>query len=189
MITTGSWKTLLTNIFNGKDETMKKEDVHIGKQYTAKVTHKLVVVEILNENPNGGWDAKNLSTGKMVRIKSAQRLRGFAKGATTSPPVATEEADASQPATEAKPTHTAQPAQNTRLSALDAAAKVLSQTTKPMNCRQLIETMTEKDYWQPANAGKTPQNTLHAAISKEIRTKGADSRFEKVGRGQFAIRI
>ena len=48
---------------------MKKSDVHIGKQYTAKVTHKLVVVEIINENPNSGWDAKNLSTGKMVRIK------------------------------------------------------------------------------------------------------------------------
>ena len=60
---------------------MKKSDVHIGKRYTAKVTHKLVVVEILSENSNGGWNAKNLSTGKMIRIKSAQRLRGFAKGA------------------------------------------------------------------------------------------------------------
>ena len=37
---------------------------------------KLVVVEILNDNPHGGWDAKNLSTGKAIRIKSAQRLRG-----------------------------------------------------------------------------------------------------------------
>ena len=165
---------------------MKKSDVHIGKQYTAKVTHKLVVVEILNENPHGGWDAKNLSTGKMVRIKSAQRLRGFAKGVNTLPPVATEEADASQPAIEPKSTHTAKPARNTRLSALDAAAKVLSETTKPMNCRQLIEAMTAKDYWQP-KAGNTPQNTLHAAISKEIKTKGAESRFSKVGRGQFIL--
>ena len=47
--------------------------------------------------------------------------------------------------------------------------------------------MTEKDYWQPTNAGKTPQNTLHAAISKEIKTKFADSRFTKVGRGQFTL--
>jgi hypothetical protein len=51
-----------------------------------------------------------------------------------------------------------------------------------MNCRQLIEAMTEKDYWQ-SNAGKTPQNTLYAAICKEIKTKGADTRFIKVGRG------
>ena len=166
---------------------MKKSDVHIGKHYTAKVTHKLVVIEILSENPHGGWDAKNLSTGKMVRIKSAQRLRGFAKGSPVSAPVATEEPVPSQPAAEAKSSHTSQPAQNTRLSALDAAAKVLSEATKPMNCRQLIETMTEKDYWQPTNAGKTPQNTLHAAISKEIKTKFADSRFTKVGRGQFTL--
>jgi hypothetical protein len=55
-----------------------------------------------------------------------------------------------------------------------------------MNCRQLIEAVTEKGYWQP-NAGKTPQNTLHAAICNEIKTKGADSRFEKAGRGQFAL--
>jgi hypothetical protein len=165
---------------------MKKADVHIGKQYTAKVTHKLVVLEILNENPHGGWDAKNLSTGKMVRIKSAQRLRGFAKAATTSAPVAKEEPIPSQPAIHPKSTHTAKPAQNTRLSALDAAAKVLCETTETMNCRQLIEIMTEKAYWQP-NAGKTPQNTLHAAINKEIKTKGCDSRFAKVGRGQFAL--
>ncbi len=166
---------------------MKKSDVHIGKQYTAKVTHKLVVVEILNENPHGGWDARNLSTGKRVRIKSAQRLRGFAKGAPVSPPVATQEPSPSQPATEAKSTHTSQPAPNKRLSALDAATQVLAEADEPMNCRQLIEAMTEKDYWHPKNAGKTPQNTLHAAISKEIKTKGSDSRFAKVGRGQFAL--
>ena len=166
---------------------MKKSDVHIGKHYTAKVTHKLVVVEILNENPNGGWDAKNLSTGKMVRIKSAQRLRGFAKQAPVSAPVATEEPTPSQPAAELKSTHTAQPVADKRLSALNAAAKVLSEADEPMNCRQIIESMTEKAYWQPTNAGKTPQNTLHAAISKEIKTKSFDSRFEKVGRGQFTL--
>ena len=148
---------------------MKKSDVHIGKQYTAKVTHKLVVVEIFAENPHGGWDAKNLSTGKMVRIKSAQRLRGFAKQAPESAPVATEEPTPSQPAAELKSTHTAQPVADKRLSALNAAAKVLSEADEPMNCRQIIESMTEKAYWQPTNAGKTPQNTLHSAISKEIK--------------------
>jgi len=47
--------------------------------------------------------------------------------------------------------------------------------------------MMDKAYWEPAQSGKTPANTLHAAISKEIKTKGKDSRFEKVGRGQFAL--
>ena len=165
---------------------MKKSDIHIGKHYTAKVTHKLVVVEILSENPNGGWDAKNLSTGKMVRIKSAQRLRGFAKGSAVAGRVTTEEPRSNQSAAEPKSTHTPQPVANARLSALDAAAKVLTEADEPMNCRQLIEVMTENHYWQP-KVGSTPQNTLHAAISKEIKTKGADSRFAKVGRGQFAL--
>ena len=68
---------------------MKTSDVHIGTRYTCKVNHKLVVVEILSINPNGGWNAKNLSTGKTIHIKSAQRLRGVAKRANTSPTVAT----------------------------------------------------------------------------------------------------
>ena len=165
---------------------MKKSDVHIGKHYTAKVTHKLVVIEILAENPHGGWDAKNLSTGKMVRIKSAQRLRGFAKGGAVSAPVASKKPNRDKSAAKVKSTHTSQPAADKRLSALDAAAKVLSEAAEPMNCRQLIATMTEKNYWQPS-AGKTPQNTLHAALCKEIKTKGADSRFTKAGRGQFAL--
>lgn len=166
---------------------MKTSDVHIGKQYTAKVTHKLVIIEITCKNPNGGWNARNLSTNKTLHIKSAQRLRGFAKGANTSPTVETNRSDSSESAITTKPTNTAKPVTNKRPSALDAAVWVLSEAGESMNCRKLIEIMTEKAYWQPRNAGKTPQNTLHAAISKEIKTKGTDSRFTKIGRGQFAL--
>ena len=55
---------------------MKKNEVEIGKVYTAKVTNKVVQVRIDAENRHGGWDATNLETGKKVRIQSAQRLRG-----------------------------------------------------------------------------------------------------------------
>ena len=67
---------------------MKKNEVKVGHVYKAKVTGKVVPVEIVSANPNGGWDGKNLSTGKSVRIKSAQRLREekpVAKRAATSP--------------------------------------------------------------------------------------------------------
>lgn len=37
---------------------MKKADVKIGNQYSAKVSGKLVVVQILAESRFGGWDAK-----------------------------------------------------------------------------------------------------------------------------------
>ena len=65
---------------------MKKSDVKIRNHYKAKVSGKVVTIEILAENPHGGWDAKNLSTGKKVRIKSPLRLRGAVAKPTTSAP-------------------------------------------------------------------------------------------------------
>lgn len=55
---------------------MKKAEVEIGKCYTAKVSGRVVAVKILRESPYGGWDATNVETGRGVRIRSAQRLRG-----------------------------------------------------------------------------------------------------------------
>ena len=61
---------------------MKKADVKIGHRYTAKVSGKLAIVQILAESRFGGWDAKNLITHKNVRIKSGQKLR-YAMGPET----------------------------------------------------------------------------------------------------------
>jgi hypothetical protein len=61
------------------------------------LNHYHKTVQAGNEHPHGGWDAKNLSTGKMVRIKSAQRLRGFAKGTPVSAPMTPEAPVPSQP--------------------------------------------------------------------------------------------
>ena len=77
-----------------------------------------------------------------------------------------------------------------RLSALDAAVKVLEERDPadgPLSCKQMIERMAAKGYWTPVRGGKTPANTLYAAILREINTKGKDSRFVKVERGRFAL--
>ena len=71
-----------------------------------------------------------------------------------------------------------------KLSALDAAAKVLAETGKPMSCNEMIETMGAKGYWS-SPGGKTPGSTLYSGIIKEISTKGKESRFQKTDRGQF----
>ena len=73
------------------------------------------------------------------------------------------------------------------LGALDAAAKVLAENKNPMNCKDLIEAMAKKGYWT-SPGGKTPHATLYAAMTKEIATKGAEARFRKVDRGQFALK-
>ena len=45
---------------------------------------------------------------------------------------------------------------------------------------------TPADAAKKATKGKTPAATLYAALTREATTKGAASRFRKVGRGQFA---
>ena len=55
---------------------MKKKDVVIGETYWAKVSGKIVPVKITDECIYGGWAGVNDETGRAVRIKSCQRLRG-----------------------------------------------------------------------------------------------------------------
>jgi hypothetical protein len=74
-----------------------------------------------------------------------------------------------------------------RLSALDAAAKVLSETGQAMTCQELIAAMAAKGYWSSPK-GRTPASTLYAAVLRELQTKDADSRFIKTERGKFALR-
>jgi hypothetical protein len=74
---------------------------------------------------------------------------------------------------------------NGKLSALDAAAKVLGETKEPMTTKQMIEAMAEKGYWKTPG-GKTPHATLYSAILREINAKGKEARFKKTDRGQFA---
>jgi hypothetical protein len=57
---------------------MKRSDVKIGGVYIAKVTNRLVQVRIDSESKYGGWNATNLTSGKGIRVKSVQRLRGIA---------------------------------------------------------------------------------------------------------------
>ncbi len=59
---------------------MKKNEVKIGRVYTAKVTNKVVQVQIDAESRYGGWEGTNLATGKKVRIKSPTRLRAAVGG-------------------------------------------------------------------------------------------------------------
>ena len=73
-----------------------------------------------------------------------------------------------------------------KLSALDAAAKVLAEAGEPLNAKQMIDAMAEKGYWK-SPGGKTPHATLYAAIVREITVKAAESRFRKTDRGLFTL--
>ncbi len=75
-----------------------------------------------------------------------------------------------------------------KMSALDAAAKVLSESKEPLRSGELIEQMAAQGYWK-SPGGQTPAATLSAAITREINIKGQDARFKKTGRGLFAANV
>ena len=114
------------------------------------------------------------------RTEDARKADEAAANGTATPTKASPEAHPKKPAkapkAEAKPK---------KVSALDAAAKVLGEQGKPMNCQELIEEMSRKKYWSSPN-GATPHATLYAAIAREIKVKGKDARFQKSERGKFA---
>ena len=183
---------------------MKKSDVKVGGVYAAKVSDKIAPVRIDAKNPHGGWDATNMKTKKRVRIKSAQRLRGpwpkkGTQKTTTSAPAAKKGTKATRKAKGTKNTTARDTGQRRgtsakpkRLSILDAAVKVLEERDPadgPLSCKQMVERMAVKGYWEPRQGGKTPANTLYSAILREIKTKGEDSRFDKVERGKFALTL
>jgi hypothetical protein len=72
-----------------------------------------------------------------------------------------------------------------KLSALDAAAKVLSESGQAMTCQEMIAAMAAKGYWT-SPGGQTPAATLYSALLRELTTKGADARFVKTEPGKFA---
>lgn len=74
-----------------------------------------------------------------------------------------------------------------RVSALDAAAKVLAKAEKPMRAQELIEAIADQGLWK-SPGGKTPHATLYAAMLREITAKGKDARFAKSDRGLFEFK-
>ena len=130
-----------------------------------------------NAAPTIAHDAKPAKSGG-TKAKAA-------KGSPTGEPRATggkaakEAKDANAP--KAKP---AKPAKAKRISALDAAAKVLAESDRPLRALDMIDVMHAKGLWT-SPGGKTPEATLYAAIIREISAKGKDARFKKVDRGMF----
>ena len=81
-----------------------------------------------------------------------------------------------------------QPAAVKKLSALDAAARVLAESSQAMNCAELIAAMAAKGYWS-SPTGRTPASTLYSALLRELQTKGERARFVKVERGKFGALV
>ena len=73
-----------------------------------------------------------------------------------------------------------------KLSALDAAAKVLAEAGGAITTKAMIDAMAARGYWS-SPGGKTPHATLDAAILREITSKGDNARFQKTERGPVCV--
>jgi hypothetical protein len=193
---------------------MKANEIQIGGAYQAKVSDRVVTVRIDRASPHGGWEATNLHTNKAVRIKTAGRLRapvGQTRSAAKSKKAKqkehrdqlnakikaeaeaknanvadeTESVSQANEAEENTPVAAVGETKAKKLSALDAAAKVLAESDVPMTCKELIQAMATAGLWSSPK-GRTPENTLYSAVMREVNVKKEEARFRKVSAGHFA---
>ena len=185
---------------------MTKADVKIGGIYYAYVGKNRLDAK---DTKDGWWVCTNTRTGKSVRVSRLEprgtekpakeptvRLprNGTAKVTTNDNLTIVENEPAtvetiggnsdSKPKAKTKKVAKSNEPTKKRLSALDAAFKVLSETSVPLNTIQLVEAMSTKGYWT-SPGGKTPHATLYIAILRDL-SKGDESRFVKTERGRFA---
>ena len=151
---------------------MKKNEVKIGRVYTAKVTNKVVQVRIDAESHHGGWDATNLATGKKVRIKSPARFRVAVggNGAATGAKKAKDGKKANTPAE-------AQPAQRRRPRSKQRPSPRRHRVYAPIAAQPMSTTMaivpsaTSRRLWT-----RTPPQRLTKPRSPERRRPRLTSR-------------
>ena len=74
-----------------------------------------------------------------------------------------------------------------KVSAIDAAVKVLGEAGQALTTQEMIEAMASKGYWS-SPGGKTPAATLYSSILRELDVKGEQARFVKAAPGRFALR-
>jgi len=152
-----------------KIEADKVYEITIGKNVT---TVKVLSVE---RRVNGQlvYDCLNVKTDKRVTVSDAKR---FLREIKTENP-----AEVAKVA-EAKPERP----KGKKVSGLDAAYRVLSESDRPMKAKEIIETAMRNGYCDLK--GATPDLTISAAIQRDIKTRNENSRFVKAGKGLFAAR-
>src|SRR3954451_6584865 len=72
------------------------------------------------------------------------------------------------------------------MNSLEAAERVLQEVGSPMRPKEIAELMIEKGYW--TTAGSTPDATVDARISVDIKENGSNSRFQRTAKSTFALR-
>ena len=177
---------------------MKAKSIQIGNTYHITLGRNEVLGEVIAETETG-WEVRLTASDKIIKVNNSERfLRKARTIATTQDEaaVATPEIKASKGKTKTPKAAKTPQSENVeaeqpkkhggvkgQMSGLDAAAMVLAEDNTEMNVRQIAEAAIARGYWAPM--GATPHATIASAIIREIRNKGEQSRFLKVGKGVF----
>jgi hypothetical protein len=198
------------------ERTMKRDEVTIGGNYSAKVGARTLDVRIDGENAKGGWNATAVDSGKPVRIKDARQLRGpaGAEGERTVEPAddAAPEGDgnlvpltaldrekrkggkakrgakgARAPKEKPAKTKTPKAPKEKKPKAMSALDAAAAVLKAKGEPMRCKEMVAEmKEKGLWSTTAPTPEATLYSAILREL-AKGKDSRFKKTDRGYFAL--
>ena len=141
-----------------------------------------VLVEALSFEPPPERDttmpAKKTSSNTAKKASNTKLIATKAAAPKAAKPAA--------PTTPTKPPRPMKP--DGKLSQLDAAVKVLTESGQPMTTKAMIEAMASQGYWT-SPGGATPHATLYSAILRELQKKGLKARFVKADRGQFTLNL
>ena len=184
---------------------MTETTIRPGQCYLGEFQNNDLPVRIERVNATGGWTARVLTHGRIVHVNSEEQLlfrlsddeiRGIVYGTiprrrsavqgTVFRESQVEVGEEQRPAKRVKRPPMKMLVIVERLNILEAARRVLSETRKAMTTREIVKYAAEKQFW--ISDAETPWATLHAAISRDIKTGGEESRFMKAERGKFALR-
>lgn len=73
------------------------------------------------------------------------------------------------------------------MDSLDAIEKVLQQAAEPLHYQEITKRILQQNLWQ--TDGKTPEATINARLSVDIKRLGTSSRFVRSAPGKFALRM
>lgn len=71
------------------------------------------------------------------------------------------------------------------MSSLSAVEEVLRIAGVPLHYREITRQILKKKLW--ATEGKTPEATINARLSSDIKIKGSESKFYRAGKGVFGL--
>jgi HB1, ASXL, restriction endonuclease HTH domain len=155
-------------------------------------------MELKLEDGDGHIEVADFKLNEEVTVvakkaKSPKAAKGQTKKTSSAKPAgAAKSKDKTAPKAAVSTTRAAEPKKaapdrtTKKMSAIDAAAKILGEAGEAMNCQEMIKAMGEKGYWT-SPGGKTPHATLYSAILRELQNKGNDARFKKMERGKFGL--